>query len=146
MEGPFKRILVAVDGSGHGLHAARTGGQLARALGARLTLLTVYHAPSEDLGEPNYSRALSHALEEARKVIDRARQAVSEVDGPEPETEWLAGDPAQVIVATARDGDHDLIVLGTRGHGRLATALLGSVSATVAAHAHRAVLVVSDGS
>ena len=47
---PFKRLLVPVDGSDHGFHAARTAARLARALGARLTLLSVYHAPSPSLG------------------------------------------------------------------------------------------------
>jgi nucleotide-binding universal stress UspA family protein len=37
----FTRILVAVDGSDHGRHAARVAAGLARALGARLTLLTL---------------------------------------------------------------------------------------------------------
>src|SRR3990170_730133 len=69
---PFKRILAAVDGSDHGLHAARAAARLARALDARLTLLAVYHAPSAALGEPNYSTALAEGLEHARENIGSA--------------------------------------------------------------------------
>ena len=58
--------------------------------------------------------------------------------------EWLAGQPAETIVETARAGDYDLVVVGTHGRGRLGAALLGSVSSAVAAHAGRPVLVVGD--
>lgn len=142
---PFKRLLVPVDGSDHGFHAARTAARLARALGARLTLLSVYHAPSPSLGEPNYSTALNEALDAARAVVDGARQAVREAGGPEPEVEWLGGAPAETIIAVAGDGAYDLIVMGTHGRGRLQAALLGSVSHAVAARAGRPVLVVGDG-
>ena len=141
---PFTRLLVAVDGSEHGLQAAHVAARLARTLGARLTLLTVYHGPSSLLGEPNYSTTLAHALDEARHVLDHAAQVVRDAAGLEPETEWLAGTPAEAIVSAARDGGYDLIVMGTRGRGRLEVALLGSVSSAVAAHAGRPVLVVGD--
>jgi nucleotide-binding universal stress UspA family protein len=141
---PFRRILVAVDGSDHALHASEVAARLARSVGAQLTILTVYHAPSAALGEPNYSTALAHALDEARTIADRARRTVVEAGGLEPEVEWLAGAPADTIIAVARDGGHDLVVLGTRGRGRLSAALLGSVSSAVAAGAGRPVLVVGD--
>jgi nucleotide-binding universal stress UspA family protein len=141
---PFARLLVAVDGSDHGLETTRFAVSLARALGARLTLLTVYHAPSATLGEPNYSTALAHALDEARHIIERAAQVVQESGGPEPETEWLAGVPAEIIIDTAREGNYDMIVVGTHGLGRLGSAILGSVSSAVAAHAGRPVVVVSS--
>ena len=139
---PFRRILVAVDGSEHGLEAARTAGALARTLGARLTVLTVYHPPSSALGEPNYSVALAEALEHARTIIDGAREAVRQAGGPEPEVEWLGGTPAETIVAATRDGAYDLVVIGNRGRGAVQAALLGSVSTAVAAHSPRPVLVV----
>jgi nucleotide-binding universal stress UspA family protein len=63
---------------------------------------------------------------------------------PEPRVEWLAGDPAATIVETARAGGYDLVAMGTLGRGRLGTALLGSVSAAVAAQAGCPVLVVGD--
>jgi nucleotide-binding universal stress UspA family protein len=140
----FGSILVAVDGSDHSLDAIRVAARLATALAAKLTLMTAYHAPSDALGEPNYSRALGEVLGEAQRLLEEARRVALNAGGPEPQVEWLAGPPADTIVETARSGGYDLVVMGTHGRGRLGTALLGSVSSMVAAHAGRPVLVVGD--
>jgi nucleotide-binding universal stress UspA family protein len=69
----------------------------------------------------------------------------------------LRGHPAKAILAEAREFEADLIVVGSRGHGAVRTALLGSVSADVVDHApcpvlvarHEAIsriLVATDGS
>jgi hypothetical protein len=55
------------------------------------------------------------------------------------------GDPDKEIVKFAEDAHADLIVLGSRGLGRLRRALLGSVSDSVVRHAHCPVLVVRQG-
>jgi nucleotide-binding universal stress UspA family protein len=141
---PFNRILAAVDRSAHGIRAARMAGRLARALDARLTLLTVYAAPSGTRGEPNHTKALSEALDGARRVVERARRAVLEAGGPEPDTDWVDGVPWKRIISAAREGGYDLIVIGSRGRGRVRAALLGSVSNAVAAQAGGPVLVVGD--
>jgi nucleotide-binding universal stress UspA family protein len=141
---PFRRILVAVDGSDHAFDGVRVAARLAAALSGQLTLMTAYHAPSDALGEPNYSRALGEALGAAQRLLEEARGVALNAGGPEPQVEWLAGPPAETIVETARAGDYDLVVMGIRGRGRLGAALLGSVSSSVAAHAGRPVLVVGD--
>jgi nucleotide-binding universal stress UspA family protein len=141
---PFRSILVAVDGSEHAFDAVRVAARLAAALSAKITLMTAYHAPSDALGEPNYSRALGEALSEAQGVLEEACRVALNAGGPEPRVEWLAGQPADTIVEAARAGDYDLVVVGTQGRGRLGTVLLGSVSSAVAAHAGRPVLIVGD--
>ncbi len=144
VQAPFRNILVAVDGSDHAFDAARVAARLATALSARLTLMTAYAAPSEALGEPNYSRSLGEVLGESQKVLEDARRVALNAGGPEPQVEWLAGETAATIVETAQAGGYDLVVMGTLGRGRLGAALLGSVSAAVAARAGRPVLVVGD--
>jgi nucleotide-binding universal stress UspA family protein len=54
----------------------------------------------------------------------------------------LSGDPVDEIVAHADSLDADLIVLGSRGRGAFASALLGSTSRGVIGEARRPVLVV----
>jgi len=141
---PFKSILVAVDGSDHAFDAVRVAARLATALSAHLTLLSVYHAPSDSLGEPNYSHALGQALGEAQRILEEAKAVAVNAGAQEPRVEWMAGTPAETIVETARAGDYDLVVVGTLGRGRLGAALMGSVSSAVTAHAGRPVLVVGD--
>ncbi len=53
---------------------------------------------------------------------------------------------SQSVLEQARDGGFGLVVMGTHRHGRIGAALLGSVSAGVAARAGRPVLVVPEPS
>ena len=68
---------------------------------------------------------------------------VAHTAGVEAETEVLDGEPAKRILELARLRDVDLIVVGSRGLGALAGALLGSVSRDVLHHADRPVLVAT---
>lgn len=138
----FKRILVAVDGSEHGVRAARVAGRLARALGAHLSILTVFRAPSRELGEPRFTKAMNKMLDDAHDLAEQAGDAVREEDGPEPEIQCLDGEPAATIIRHAREAQADMIVVGTRGRGRIQAAVLGSVSQEVATGAGRPVLVI----
>ena len=54
----------------------------------------------------------------------------------------LDRDPARAIGADARSFGPDLLCLGSRGHGRLAEALLGSVAKTVMSECDHPVLLV----
>jgi nucleotide-binding universal stress UspA family protein len=138
----FTRILVATDGSAHSRRAALTAAELARALGASLTLLAAYPVPPGFEGEPDYSRDLEAALLSARALLEVEAAAIEANGGPPAETEAIGGrQPGQTIVDAAASGQYDLVVMGTRGLGRLGSTLLGSVSAHVAAHSPIPVLV-----
>ncbi len=139
----FKRIVVAVDGSHHARQAVLTAAECARELGATLTLLTVYHEPPGFVGEPQYSADLEAAIQGARVIFEEERAVVQAAGGPAPQMDLLgAAQPAAAILAAAASGQYDLLVMGTRGLGRLEGALLGSVSAQVAAHSAIPVLIV----
>ena len=55
---------------------------------------------------------------------------------------FSSGDAAEEIIVQAKGRRADLIVVGSRGHGRLAGLLLGSVAQKVVTHAPCPVLVV----
>ena len=57
-------------------------------------------------------------------------------------TQLLDGDPARELLRPAREGDHDVIVMGSRGRGRVTAALLGSVSNRVMHDADVPVIVI----
>jgi nucleotide-binding universal stress UspA family protein len=54
------------------------------------------------------------------------------------------GDPAEEILETARQGDYDMIVLGSHGYSALRGFLLGTVHAKILHHTRRPVLLVRD--
>lgn len=141
----FRHILVAVDGSQHARDAVLTAARLARELGSDLTLLTVYPAPPRFEGEPEYSADLERAMSAADRILDAAASLVAADGGPEVERESLAGPhPGPGILDAAASGRFDLLVMGTRGLGRVQSVLLGSVSAQVAGHSPVPVLIVHE--
>jgi nucleotide-binding universal stress UspA family protein len=54
----------------------------------------------------------------------------------------LEGDPAQIIIDFAKDGDFDAIVIGNRGLGNIKGFLLGSVSGKVCQETDRTCITV----
>lgn len=73
-------------------------------------------------------------------VLQRAIDAVPEEIAS---NQVLAhGAPAQTIIDQVHSGEHDLVVLGSRGRGELKSLLLGSVSHAVLNTSPVAVLIV----
>jgi nucleotide-binding universal stress UspA family protein len=140
----FDKILVAVGGDGASLEPARVAGKLAAALGAEVRILCVCPATDETLGEPLYSDLLERRLAEAEELLEQARQLAAEAGAAVIGVDHLEGPPAERIAEFARHRGFDLIVLGTHRRGRFQSALLGSVSATVAAHSDLPVLIVHE--
>ena len=140
----FDRILVAIGGDDASLEPARVAGRLSKALGAQVTITSIHRETPEALGEPYYSEFLDRRLTETEATLDRARQVAESEGGVVAALEPLEGPPAERIVTLARHGSFGLIVMGTRRRNRLEAALLGSVSAAVAAHSPVPVLVVPE--
>lgn len=133
-------VVVATDGSDPADEAVGAGAGLARALGAQMVLVYV-RPPLGTLGEPYYQERLSEQMGQARSALDRARR-LAEEKGAEAQEEILEGNAAEQIVELARARDAAVIVVGSRGLGSIAGALLGSVSSAVIHRADRPVLVV----
>jgi nucleotide-binding universal stress UspA family protein len=138
----MKQILVATDGSENAQYAVEQAVELARSREAELVIAYVRHSPMPVLGEPVYQRSLTREIQVAQEATEYAESRAREA-GVEPDVEIVEGNPAGRIVELAHDRDVDLIVVGSRGLGTVAGALLGSVSRDVVQHADRPVLVAT---
>jgi nucleotide-binding universal stress UspA family protein len=138
----MKRFLVAIDGSEGSDAAIDQALELAHSLGAQVTFAFVRKPPRSLLGFPYYERLLSAELAKARATIDAAlSKAAGKIDA---RGEVLEGDAVDEILTFADNSGADLIVMGSRGHGAFAGALLGSVSSGVVQHANVPVLVAKQ--
>lgn len=138
----FGNILLAVDGSDHALHAARVAGNLANAMNAKTLRMVVAYAPIPPyLGEPNLQDAINARLMESQDILQKAVEALGTVSA-KVFTDLIEGDAAESIIDVAGTHESELIVMGSRGLGRLAGMLLGSTSQKVVAHAPCPVLIV----
>jgi nucleotide-binding universal stress UspA family protein len=140
----FHNILVAVDGSPSADCALGTAIDLAVALRARLTIVSV--APPV----PPFAYAATLdvvALERAsvREADTLLSQAVERVPTSVSVTRILRqGQPSEQILACVGEGRHDLVVVGSRGRGRAREALLGSVAAALHHHVRVPLLIVRE--
>jgi nucleotide-binding universal stress UspA family protein len=139
-------IVVGVDGSEGSLEALRWATAEARLRGARLVAVHAWSAP--------YAPAMPGIMEPAvlpvdRGVIEQAAHEALEASllevGAASETIDLERAVVENSAARAlldRAEDADLLVVGSRGHGGIAGALLGSVSQQCSQHAHCPVVIV----
>ena len=140
----MNRIVIAIDGSPAASVAARFGIELASEHDAYTVFVLV--APEVDVVPTGcFGLTAAHLPHELsaldRKPLDDALALAAEAD-VDARAELLRGDPVDEIVALADSFEADLIVVGSRGHGALASALLGSVSRGILSETRRPVLVV----
>jgi nucleotide-binding universal stress UspA family protein len=139
----FRRILVAVDGSRHADLALAMAIALAERDHARLTVMTVVPKVTESAAMAYGSGVDPVAMQrDADHAADKTiRAALDAVPDDQPvESVQRSGHAGPEIVAQAKEGDHDAIVLGARGLGRIGS-MFGSVSQHVLHHAKAAVFV-----
>ncbi len=138
----MRKFVIATDGSPASQEAVRYGIELAGEVGAVVHL--VHIAPLSDwvaFPAPVPAVKLRHVLSDVdRDSLVNAAEFARE-HGVTVTTELLSGDPVDEIVAYADTVDADLIVVGSRGHGALASAVLGSVSLGVLHESRRPVVV-----
>jgi nucleotide-binding universal stress UspA family protein len=143
----FKSILVGVDRSRHAHAAVSQAGDIARTQGATLTLIAVYSSvlPWPAMMPAALSQEVLDQFVEATR--GEAQAALDEASGQLPKgltasTLRVDGTPAEVILDQAETGGHDLIIVGSRGRGDVASIMLGSVSHSIVHHSRVPVLVV----
>jgi nucleotide-binding universal stress UspA family protein len=137
------RIVVGVDGSPISKLALRWAVDQARLTGATVDAVIAWQVPESMTGnawvamlveEPGFDVLAEKELTEA----------ISEVAGSDPDVTInpivAKGWPAEVLLNAAEGAD--LLVIGSRGRGAFASALLGSVSQNCAHHATCPLLII----
>ena len=138
----YRHVLLAYDGSPEADLALVHAVAIAQASRARLALVTVVPPPPLLSWQAPGGMKGVHESEQAELDV-RLRAAADRVpDDLSLTTRLLDGDPAREILRAAREGDHDVIVMGSRGRGRVTAAVLGSVSNHVMHEAEVPVIVI----
>ena len=138
----FRSILVAVDGSPHADSALAQAIDLAQSERARLTLMTAVQSIPASAWVATGAAAglLEDSRADATAILRRGRDQVPE---GLPVTTLLTEEPVRMaLIDQIKEGDHDLVVMGSRGRGAVRSALLGSVSHYVLHHSPIPVLIV----
>jgi nucleotide-binding universal stress UspA family protein len=145
------KILLATDGSKEAELAFASAADLSEKTGSELHVVYVGHMPLVSYESPGATtldpglsgRMHESAQQEARTMLDEQMQRAGQ-SGEIAEVHARIGRPDAEIVGLAEELGAGLIVLGSRGLGRLRRALMGSVSDSVVRHAHCPVLVVRE--
>jgi nucleotide-binding universal stress UspA family protein len=120
------KILLAYDGFEHSRHALEETAKLAADGHGEVTVLSIVPPDARGSKSGGHVGLRPHAHED----VARAHAYLREL-GIESEMKMDDGDPAEQIVAEAKTGGHDLVVVGSRGLGPVGRLLLGSVSTEV---------------
>jgi nucleotide-binding universal stress UspA family protein len=139
-------IVVGVDGSEGSLEGLRWAAAEARLRGDRLVAVhawsAAYVSAAPGMMEPAFLPVERGPIEEAAKeALDASlREVGTALEGIDVERAVVEDSAAGALLDRAQDAD--LLVVGSRGHGRIAGALLGSVSQKCAHHARCPVVIV----
>ena len=141
--GTAPRIVAGVDGSPSSLAALRWAVRQAEFTGATVDAVIAWHypvlavpmgpAPVAMLDTADFEKGADETISDAiSAAVGTSRVRVS--------AQVKEGNAAQVLLDAAAGAD--LLVVGSRGHGGFAEALLGSVSQHCVHHAPCAVVIV----
>lgn len=137
------QIVVGVDGYAGGQRALHWAMSEAARLGGTVAAVTAWHPDQTDKAPTLASRleARARAATMLASQIDALPE--DERTGIDITTDVVEGPPAEVLATAA---DHaDLLVLGSKGHGRLWNIVFGSISEDCIRSAGCAVVVVPPG-
>jgi nucleotide-binding universal stress UspA family protein len=144
----YQHILISTDGSDVAQKGVDHGLALAKALGARVTIITVserlpvYAGIDGGMGAFAYDDYAAGQREAAARVLAAAKDAADRM-GVEAETVHIENAlPAEAIIQAAQARNCGLIAMSSHGRRGLGRLVLGSVTAEVLAHSPVPVLVM----
>ena len=148
----YANILLSTDGSDVARKGAKQGIALAKALTARVTVITVTEPLPIDYGsghaggwiptQQEFDLFDAACKERAAKVLDEARAMAEQVGMSAELLHVPNAHPATAIIETAKSRGCDLIVMGSHGRRGLRKLILGSQTSEVLADGSVPVLVV----
>ncbi len=145
--GTNSRIVVGVDGSPSSLAALHWAVRQAGLTGGTVQAVIAWQYPVAVSGyawAPVPVVEAADCEEIAQKTVAEAISTVGDAGKDvRISSRVVGGNPAPVLIDAAADAD--LLVVGSRGHGGFAAALLGSVSQHCVHHARCPVVVIRGG-
>lgn len=148
----YKNILLSTDGSEVATKGVRHGLALAKALNAKVTVVTVTEPLPIDYGSGHASGWIptkeeiqsfeAANKEHASKVLGEVRLIAAQIGTSAEVMHVPNSHPATAIVETAKSGGCDLIVMASHGRRGLRRLLLGSQTSEVLLNGSVPVLVV----
>lgn len=159
----YEKILVPVDNSPFSQHAVSAAVSLGEAFRSSVTCMHVYAAMLHERSFMKLEPALPQEYRDVAKLaeqreyhgalIEKGLRAISDSYLQKAEEKFHAagvrccvksaeGKNFQAIVKEAQSGDHDLIILGAYGLGKVKSGLLGSVCQRVVRHTDKDALVI----
>jgi nucleotide-binding universal stress UspA family protein len=143
----FSSIVVGTDGSETAGKAVLQATELARQVGASVSLVSAYEPVSgnrlreEKREVPKDLEWMVNPREDVEATLEEAAEAV-EGAGVKVDTYAREGDAADAILDVAEETKADLIVVGNKGMTGTKRFLLGSVPNKVSHHAPCSVLII----
>ena len=143
-DGSGQRIVAAVDGSPSSLEALRWAVRHAELTGTSVDAVLAWQFPAAATGYGWSPAGIIDGTDyeelAAKTMADAINQAVDPESRAIVRPVVVEGHPAEVLLEAAADAS--LLVVGRRGHGGFARALLGSVSQYCVHHARCPVVVI----
>jgi nucleotide-binding universal stress UspA family protein len=137
----FKKILLATDGSADANQALAYTRDLALRDGSQVIVVHAFEPVPTFLGDPLEGQVLGRHVAAGEELAADVANHLREAGVQDLIVEVLEGPAARAILKVAEVRECDLIVMGSRGHGALASLILGSVSLRVVSNAQAPVLV-----
>jgi nucleotide-binding universal stress UspA family protein len=143
----FKSIVVGTDGSETATEAVNQAVDLAKAVGAKVQLVSAYEPVSNQRIREERQQAPEDVAwsinprEDVDATLADAADVASEA-GVDAERFARQGDPADAILDVAEETKADLIIVGNKGMTGARRFLLGSVPNKVSHHAPCSVLII----
>jgi len=148
----YSNILLSTDGSDVSKKGVEQGLALAKALNARVTVLTVTEPMAIDYGsgfaagwmpsQEEVDRYTAASREFAKKLLDEAQAQADRIGIAVDVLHMPNAYPANAIVDTAKSRGCDLIVMASHGRRGFRKLFLGSQTSEVLAEGNIPVLVV----